>query len=663
MIRKKRSLGVALSALLMICVAGCSGSNAGETSTDGTSAAVSGIEASGTATNNQTEIVTADSDIDWEFTARDREVGYEESTAVKIALNGSSAEVSGNGASYADGIITIMQEGTYVFTGALDDGRILVNAPDTDKVQIVLNGAALHCETHAAIFIQQADKVFITLAEGTSNQLTSGAAYELSEDDSNVDGVIFSRADLTLNGSGSLTVEAAYKHAIVSKDDLVITGGTYNITAENGGGLYGKDCVKIAAGTYTIQTGRDGIQSSNEEAADRGFVYIAGGTFTITAGTDGIQAATVLRMDDGSVTIVSGGGSANASTTTSGDPRGDWGQWGQSSTSDSAETESSSAKGLKAGTSLLFNGGSAVIDSSDDSLHSNGNLAIQGGTLTMSSGDDGMHADTDLVINDGVILIEKSYEGIEGNNITINGGDITLTASDDGLNVAGGDGSSANGRMGQNSFSGDSAGVLTITGGVLNIDASGDGLDSNGNLVIEGGVIFVTGPTDNGNGALDYDGTATISGGIIIAVGSTGMAQGMGDGSTQCSILHNFSAQIQAGETVTLIDSSGTVLVSYTPVRAYQSVLVSSPEMRQGETYTLTAGSQSESMTLESTVTSNGSGGMGGGGMKGGGQRPGGGSPSDGASMPEMPSGDAGNMPEMPGGNTRESSPSTVPSV
>lgn len=178
---------------------------------------------------------------------------------------------------------------------------MVVDAADTEKVQIVLQNVSIDCSDHAALFIKQADKVFLTLAEGTENTLSSGSSYALGDDDSNVDGVIFSRADLTMNGSGSLAVNAAYKHAVVSKDDLVVTGGQYAIKAENGGGLYGKDCVKITGGAFTIATGTDAIQANNAEKADQGYVYISGGTFDLTAGTDAVQAETVLRIDGGHV--------------------------------------------------------------------------------------------------------------------------------------------------------------------------------------------------------------------------------------------------------------------------------------------------------------------------------------------------------------------------
>ena len=596
----KKYLAVLIASLLII-LAGCGPENG---TAEQTTKAVS------------LNAISAD-EIDTTVGKSDQDAAYDESSATKITLTGASASISGNGASQKDGVVTIQQEGTYLVSGTLENGQLVVDAADTEKVQIVLQNVSIDCSDHAALFIKQADKVFLTLAEGTENTLSSGSSYALGDDDSNVDGVIFSRADLTMNGSGSLAVNAAYKHAVVSKDDLVVTGGQYAIKAENGGGLYGKDCVKITGGAFTIATGTDAIQANNAEKADQGYVYISGGTFDLTAGTDAVQAETVLRIDGGTFQITSGGGSANASIDKSGKDSPGWGMWGpqseQNPSQDAESTDTSdSAKGLKAGASLSLRGGTFSINSSDDSIHSNGTVTITGGTLSLKSGDDGVHAGDALLIEEGTIKISQSYEGLEGLSVTIAGGNIQLTASDDGINSAGGSDTAKQGRPGQNQFivSEDSDIFIKITGGTINVDAGGDGLDSNGNLFVEGGTIYITSSADNGNGALDYEGAATITGGTIVAAGMSGMAQGFSDSSTQYSILNNFSASLSSGDAIVLKDSGGKVLASYTPAKAYNSVVVSSPDLKKGETYTLSAGSQSESLTLSSVVTSNGSGGI-----------------------------------------------------
>lgn len=642
----KRIFAVLMSALIIVsALAGCSGNSSqtsSESSENKTAASSSSSESSKTAT---AESVNAN------FTARDMDIGYEETDAVKISCSGSDFNISGSGAAAKDGVLTISKEGTYVFSGSIDEGRIVVNVTDKEKVQLVLNGFTIKCTTHSPLFIKSADKVFITLKDGTENTITDGTSYtKLADDESNVDAAVFSRADMTINGNGSLIVNGNMKNGIVSKDDLAITGGTITVNAKNNG-ICGKDCVKIADGTITVKSEGDGIKSNNSEDTSKGYIYIGGGKINITSTTDAIQAETTLTIEKGEFTLNTGGGSENSSKTSNGKDNPQWGKWGQDN-SFAAEEDTASAKGLKAGGDIKISNATVTADTSDDSIHSNSNVTIENGTFKLKSGDDGIHADTSTVINSGNILIEKSYEGIEGSNVTINGGTIELTASDDGINAAGGSDSSAmGGRMGQNSFTENSDVYIKITGGKITVNASGDGLDSNSNLIIEGGEIYVNGPTSDGDGALDYDGTATISGGTLIAVGSSGMAQGFSDSSTQCSILYNLSSSHSAGEKITLADSSGNEILSYTATKQFSSVVISSSKITKSGKYKLTVGSESYDIEMSSTVYSNGSSGFGGGGM--GGNKPDGfgrgnmGTPPD-ENPPQMQ--DGTNPPEKPDG-------------
>ncbi|MDD3192257.1 MAG: carbohydrate-binding domain-containing protein [Oscillospiraceae bacterium] len=565
--------------------------------------------------------ISPQASIDLEFSANDLDVGYEESEASYLEFSGDQVTVTGSGASYNGGVVTITAAGTYVLSGTLSDGQVCIEAGDSDKIHLVLNGVTIHCEDNPAIFIKSADKVFLTMADGSENDLSDGTTYVQTDSDSNLDGVIFSKADLAINGTGTLKISANYKHAIVSKDDLIVTGGQFVINAV-GGGLHGKDCVKISGGTFQLNTGGDAIQSSNAEDVTRGFVYIAGGTYEITAETDGIQAETVLLINGGNFTITTGNGSQNASVDAAGNQNQQWGGWGVTTTDAGADDGTSdSAKALKAGTELIVNGGDFNVDSSDDSLHCNGDLSISGGTLTISSGDDGIHADDATLIEGGEITILKSYEGIEGASVTISGGTIHLTANDDGVNAAGGnDGSAMGGRPGQNSFTANSSYFIRISGGTLTVNAAGDGLDSNGPLYVEGGTTFVNGPTNSGNGALDYDGTAEVTGGTILAIGSSGMAQGFSGTSTQCSFLYNFGSAIAEGSEITLVDASGNTILSYTAEKSFQSVAISAPELVQGQTYQLSAGGQNAEITLTSIATNSGGGNAGGSPMGGGGR-------------------------------------------
>ncbi len=528
------------------------------------------------------------------FTQGDQDASYEAADATKIKF-GNTISVQGAGASVSENLVTISAAGTYILSGSTPDGRILIAADKDDKVHLVLNGIDLTCADYSPIYIEQAYKVFLTLADGTQNKIADGATYAPSGSDGSADAAIFSKADLTINGSGSLNVNGNYKHGIVSKDDLVITGGTLSITAVNVG-LSGKDCVKIADGAISITSGTDGIRSDNSADEQQGYIYIANGSFTVNAGCDGFQAETELRIDGGNFTITTGSGSANAST------QDGWGNWGGGRNGETAmstdtnsdtgiEEDNASAKALKAGLEIYIAQGVFDIDSSDDAIHTSGSVKIENGVITLSSGDDGIHADSALIISGGEIRIEKSYEGLEAARIKITDGTIYITAGDDGINASGGnDGSAMGGRPGQDTFAAQTGVEICIAGGYLEVDASGDGLDSNGNLYVKGGIVLVSGPENNGNGTLDYNDTGSVTGGMVIAAGSIGMAENFGSTSSQCSILYAFSSPQKAGTRLTLCDEDGTVLLSWAPGKTFQTAVFSTPGLISGSSYQILLG-------------------------------------------------------------------------
>ena len=478
------------------------------------------------------------------FTKRDLAGTYDESEAVKITLSGKTAACNSSNVQIEDGVVTIKAAGVYVLSGTLTDGTIVVDAGDDDKVQLVLDGVSIMAADYAAIYAKNADKVFVTLAEGAGNSLTVSGDY-VQTDDNNVDAVIFAKCDLTLNGTGSLTVKDNMGHGIVSKDDLVVTGGTYTIYSQDHC-QNGKDSVRIADGTFNLSCDEDGIHAGNDDQQD-GYVY------------------------------------------------------------------------------------------------------IEGGDINISVGDDALHAEGLLIITGGDIDVSKSCEGVEGYKILVTGGDIDVVSSDDGFNAAGGssgsgynhDGFGGGPGMGGVYMDADSDAYIFITGGTININADGDGIDSNGCIGITGGSVYVLGPSDNGNGAMDYGICAAITGGEIVAVGGSGMAQGFGDESTQCSALVNFDEWIDAGETITLTNSDGKEVLSYKADKKFNSVVISTSDMKQGGIYTLTVGDQGSTFTLDDITYSEGSGGM---------QRPGGNLDNGGMQRPGGNS-DDGNM-QRPGGNS-----------
>ena len=511
-----------------------------------------------------------------------------------INLEGDSITLDGNGAIVDGSTITITSAGTHTISGTLNDGQIKVDTQDEETVKLVFNGVDIACSTSAPIYILSAEKTVITLAEGTDNIITDGDSYvfeDTASDEPNA--TIFSHDDLTINGNGSLTVEANYNNGIQSKDDLKIVNGNINVSTINDG-IKGRDSIAVRDGNITINAGGDGLQSNNDGDPGKGYIAIEAGTLNITAGLDGMQVETSLVISGGNITISSGGGSANSSSGI-GDPGNTWGDWGNPKLGATATTgdDSLSAKGLKAEVNISIIGGTIVIDSSDDSVHSNDSTVISGGDMFLTSGDDGIHADSTVEINGGEIDLTKSYEGIESAVITINDGNIHLVSSDDGINIVGGmDGSAIMGRPGQGNFTSSGNNHLYINGGYVYIDANGDGMDVNGSVDMTAGVVIINGPTSNNNGALDHV-SFKITGGYLLAVGSSGMAQAPDTSSTQYSVMYNLSS-IQSESTLFHIGTEGGEgVLTFAPTKTYQSVVLSSPELKNGSTYLVYTGGSS----------------------------------------------------------------------
>ena len=498
---------IALILALMIAFTSC-----------GSGAGVSGTETVSETSTQTTEYDAADkSEM---FTDRDLSGDYDESEAATITLSGTSADTSAKSGVSIDGsTVTISAEGVYVVSGTLTDGQIIVDADDAAKVQIVLNGASVTSKNSAAIYVKSADKVFVTTAAGTENTLANGGSFE-ADGDTNVDGAVFAKDDITFNGSGSLTVNSPAGHGIVGKDDVKIAGGTVTINAANHG-IQANDSVRVAAADITVNAqGKDGIHVSDDADEE-----------------EGTQSDSFFYMSDGS--------------------------------------------------------------------------------LSISAGDDGIHADAEALIEGGSIDVTDSYEGIEALSIKQSGGDIKVSATDDGLNAAGGNASNGSKTFGDGDWSegarggfndGGSGGSIEISGGNTYIQAGGDGIDSNGSLAISGGYTVVCGPTQGDTSVLDFNSSGTITGGTFIGTGGAGMASNFTDAS-QGLIAVSVGNQ-SAGSTVSLKDESGNVIAEVTPELDYAVVYISTEEMAQGSTYTLTAGTYSESITLSEIMYGDINGGM-----------------------------------------------------
>lgn len=676
-----------LSAML---ASGCTTSAAGtKAATDGTSTDTAAAEAALDASKANAQLAGLKTKDLVQYDGDDTTVDWEESKATKVTLNGASAAVDGAGAKASGGKITISSAGTYVVSGKLTGGSIAVDAGEDDVVRLVLNGARIASPDGPAIQVKKAGKTVVTLAKGTENTLSDGTKYADTSEDAPT-AALFSQDDLTINGTGQLTVQGNYKDGITSKDDLKIVG---------------RDLAAVKGGSIYVNAGGDGFKTTYDGDKDKGYLLIEDGTFRVEAGSDGFQAAASILIDGGTYDAVTGGGSANAEPHEEEMPMGrpDFGgrtepgaqgekaeaqgkdsgdaaagaansEKPSASSSGSAsqanehaankdgnasagteasqtadeESESASMKGLKAEAGIAVSGGTFNIDSADDTVHSNGSILISGGDLDLAAGDDGIHADVSIVVSGGKVNIKESYEGIEAADITLSGGEVRVVASDDGVNASDGSGSSEGpGGMfggqrpegmpgqppaGDSAQSGDqapagissqsgspnadgaagtppqppagqgmpggpggSAGTakLTISGAYLTVDAGGDGLDANGSIAMTGGTVLVNGPASNGNGALDYDGTFEQSGGLLVAAGSTGMAQAPSESSSQRSVLMTFPGTVKAGTLVTLADGKGTPVLSFAPAKNIQSIVISTPDLKSGDTYAFYTGGQS----------------------------------------------------------------------
>lgn len=574
--------------------------------------ALAGCESTGTTTQDDaasgsletSSLTQADAEM---FTDRDYNTEYDESSSIRIQLNGSSATASSDSVQISGTTVTITEEATYILSGTLDDGMIIVDAPDTAKLQLVLDGVNINSQTSAPLYILEADKVVVTLADGSENTLSNGGSF-VAIDEENIDAALYSKQDLTLNGSGSLTVTSPAWHGIASNDDLVITGGAYTVSAASHG-LNANDSVRITGETsLAVDAGKDGIHAENNDDTSLGFVYISNGAMDIESEGDGVSAGAYMQIENGVFQIVAGGGSENSSKESSDSWGGFRGGRGPGQTAESADTtddSSTSMKGIKSTGDMVITNGSFTVNSADDAVHSNASLTVNGGTFEIASGDDAFHADETLTTTAGTVNITESYEGLEALHINIHGGDITLVSRDDGLNAAGGTDASgtAGGRDGM--FDGRGApggggtstsnGSITISGGTLHITASGDGIDANGSLTVSGGYTVVAGPTQGDTATLDYDTSATITGGTFIGTGASGMAQTFSD--SEQGVVSVSVGNQSAGTAITLTDSDGNTIISYTPELSFHVVIFSSPDIVSGQSYTVTAGSVSGETT------------------------------------------------------------------
>lgn len=648
--RKKLISIICISVLsLSVVLSGCQSKSSSKNNSE-VSNQTSTLDEDETDTSNISKF-----EIDPDYTADELDYDYDEAEVVAITLNGDNISCKSSDVNIDGSTITIQKAGTYLLSGTLTAGNIIVDSDDKENVRLIFNGVEISNSTTTPLYIKNAEKTIVTLVDGTENTLSDGENYILDDENNNEpNGTIFSKDDLVINGLGSLTINANYNHGIQSKNLLKIISGNIDIIS-NGDSIIGKDGVIVKEAVINIESQEDGIKATKVEE-NKGYIYLYNPEITIKAKKDGIQAVTCLYVKDGKYNIETG-------------------ETNENSQSNSDTSTDYSRKGMKAGVDITIENGEYTIDSEDDGIHSNNSITVNAGTVNIASKDDGVHADTELTINNGDIKVSESDEGLEAKYITINDGNIDITTSDDGINASSGSSTTLdsgnapevgnrpempanengevdtnagnrsempanensentlgnNSRMmpggGQGGFNESDGSELVINGGIVHVNAGGDCIDSNGTITINGGEIYVDGPTSGGDGALDYADTCEINGGILVATGSIGMATAPTSGSTQYSVNAAFSKTYNGETKVTVKDSSGNEVLTYTPAKNFQSFVFSTDKLKSGETYTIYAGDTQEGTFTVSDITTtvgNVSSGMGGGkpgGMQGG--RPG----------------------------------------
>ena len=608
------------------------------------------------------------------FTANDLNGSWDTSEATMITLSGDSAKISGNGAYWLDGSLVIVQSGQYVISGELTDGNIVVDAAQYSKVWILLNGVSITCSDDASIRVDQADKVFLTLAEGSENTLIGGEALSETALADGTNAVIFSHDDLTINGAGTLTVISAYQNGITSKDDLIITGGTISVKAPYHG-IRVNDHFRMTAANLTVTAEQDGIHSEGDIVIQDGMltitagddavhsdtsVLILGGTILVNDCYEGVEAVTI-EISGGDTTIHSRDDGLNANGYTGIDFGGGMDMQGQmpemsetpfsggnmpspgnppttpgaeNAVTDTAEKEATAAEAATTGADVVEN--ETPVEESSEQNPENSSTDEDAATVPAKR---------------DVFSAEGTDQATGGPFDRENMGSMMPFGEGPGSETE----AQADATEEKTIVSADDTWIL-ISGGRLTIlNESGrdaDGIDSNGHITITGGTILVSLAGSSGNSALDSGsesgGITTISGGTIIACGDSSMAMGFGSESTQASILYSLSETAAAGSAITLLDNEENELVSETIPYSFSSAVISCPEMTVGETYILRIGETEESIEMTGVSVTAGTSsetGMVPGNDMPGGERMGPGNFDNGETPPERPEGDEGFQP------------------
>jgi uncharacterized protein (UPF0212 family) len=477
------------------------------------------------------------SDYSWDITSE-----------IEITLNGTSITCNSPLVTVAGSSAVISGAGNYSISGQLIDGNITVEADTNSIIRLILNNADITNSRGPAILINKSKKTIINLADNSQNKLSDGTTYSDPTADPNA--ALFSKSDITVFGTGSLTITGRYKDGISGKDGLLIKSGTINISSSDDG-LCGKDYLIIKGGDITINSTGDGMRSDDASNTAVGYILIETGNMAITSAADGITAQNTVTVKGGTINVTSGGGS-------------------------SVSSGEISSKGIKGLEKVILDAGNVTVSSSDDALHSNKAIEINSGTYILSSASKALNADESVTINNGNISITKCEEGIESKFITVNDGVVIITSFDDSFNATAGSATEH-----------DDQSVIYFNGGLTVLSGSnGDPLDSNGSIVMTSGTVIVHGPASAPEVGIDYNGTFNISGGLLVASGTnSNMTIPPSQSSTQNSIKLMFSSSHTSTTLFHIKDTEGNEVVTFQPERRYQSMILSSPLLVTGTTY------------------------------------------------------------------------------
>lgn len=594
----KKILTSATSVTLLAALAltGCSttsnalASGTAADSSVGTTATTSSATATDTATSSSSFSTNVKSgeklDVDTHYSEQD--LSWDTSSETAIDLSNPTAT---DGVTVEDGTLTITKAGTYKLSGEYQ-GQIKVETADSDAVRLVLDNANITNSSGAALNVVNADEVILYSASGTTNTISDGADYTATGED-DPDAVVYSKADLTIAGEGTLKVNGNHEDGIHTSDGLVIASGTLEVNAANTG-IKGKDYVDILGGTINVTAQQDGIKSTNDTDEGQGWTRLSNGTVTVNAGDDGFKASRVVEISGGSLTVEQSdeGIEAQYINVSGGDVNvtsADDGMNASLKTSDSESTDSS------ANTS----------DTADQQQNNQQQGSIPGGQQSGTSGTAQQQNNTQNQGNQNM-----------GQPPAMPGGN-----AQDGMSQNGTTGTGQQG-MGQPPQGGGMPGggggtfevvdaAINVSGGNITVNAEGDGIDSNGVTTLSGGTLIVNGPSQGGNAALDTNGDLLLNGATVLSGSTADMFEAPSTNSTSGYLKLTNSSGFEQGSTVQVADSSGKVVANYKVTKSnVQLVLVSSSSIVKGQSYTVyttTSAVDSNAASLASGATELGS--------------------------------------------------------